>query len=1376
MARTSFTFFIILLLHLWTLYAQQDSDIKFQHLSVKDGLSQSTVNDILQDSDGFMWFATNDGVNRYDGRIFKAYRNLKTLDNRLISKITVLFEDYDKQLWVGTFGGGIFLYNKQKEEWINYLHNSKDNQTISNNNISGIIETKEGLWVSTYNGGLNLFDKKANTFTSVKLYKNHNTSLHSVIYTITSSSDNHLILGSSNGILKLNPENKTYSNYLVIDKYNKITNPGEPRAIYEDGIGNIWLGTENDGLFILNKGDTVFKKFIYPDKQAKKFAIRSLMEDDRQNIWIGYDGEGVGVYNLPDRSFSLLKNDEDNLNSIKNNTVYAIYQSNDGVIWLGNYAGGINIYDRKKNKFKTYRHVLNKENSLINNNVRTIYEDKKENIWIGTRNGMDLFDPKNNNFTHYRHQKDDPTSLSYDIVLDILEDSRGNFWVGTFSGGLNLFNRKKGAFKAYKNMPSDNNSLSNNNVYKIYEDSYNILWIGTLAGLNRFDTEKEKFIRYPFISGIKDIYEDHENRLLIGSDKGLLLFNRKTGTAKDIQANEDYRQVFCIFQDKNDTFYIGTEGAGILVFDKNLNYIQSITEKDGLPNNNVYGILEDRKSNLWISTNKGLTKYSIPENIFYYYDINDGLQGYEYNSGSYLKSSNEKFYFGGTNGFNVFEPGEIKTNTYIPNVLISEFKLFNKEIKVGTKNSPLEESILTANKIQLKHDKSAISLGFSCLNYTNPEKNQFAYMIDGFEDKWNYIGTSNQVTFTNLPPGKYVFKVKASNNDLLWNEQPDTLHIEVTPPLYKTWYAIVFYFLFVVLLLILFKQYTLIGVEEKSRLQIEKLERQKKEELNQLKLTFFTNISHEFRTPLTLILAPVQNILERYKNDLLLKKQLTLVENNAKKLLNLVNQLMDFRKIDQKKYELKLIYSDIIGYTREVVENFRQLALDKQITLNFFSEVDKLDTWFSSDVIDKVMYNLLSNAFKNTSPGCEVSIYISRINLLISKNKYQFFRKNNIPRFNKYIQIVVKDTGVGIEEKKLKKIFDRFYQIDKKDSLRSEGSGIGLALTKNLVNLHFGNIEVESKKDQGTRFYVQLPVIEKKFHVKEPPVKFLSEEEEYAIQPNIQYYNTNNTFIEAGSREMRKQPKSNEILIVDDDKDIVNFLRSLLEEYYTIHVAYNGKAAYELALEIIPDVIIADVMMPEMDGIEFCKAIKGHENTSHVPIILLTAKTSLEYKVEGFTTGADDYITKPFEPELLKVRVKNLVAARDKLKEKYNKKLSLEPSDSMVPSSDELFLQKLIKLIEDNMHNPDFMVDEIVDQIGMSRAVLYRKIKALTGQTVIDIVKAIRIKKAAKLLKSKKYSISEVAYNVGFNDPKYFAKCFKKEYNYSPRDYMNLDR
>jgi signal transduction histidine kinase/ligand-binding sensor domain-containing protein/DNA-binding response OmpR family regulator len=1142
------------------------------------------------------------------------------------------------------------------------------------------------------------------------------------------------------------------------------------KCIIQDSNNDIWVATEFSGLFKYDQDLKQLNYYKLPYYHENIDNVRVLFEDNRKILWIGFDGAGLGKLDLGTGNFSVYQHSGNDPFSLSNNTVYTISQSSEGIIWVGNYSGGINLYNDKRYKFGIIQYNPFKQEGLGNNNVRTLYEDKEGIIWLGTRNGLDRYDPVKDVFKHYYHKEGDSHSISSNIVLSILEDSYGKLWVGTFSGGLNVLDKRSGRFEHYCTNPTDNTSISNNNIYHIFEDSSRNLWIGTLSQLNKFNRSDGTFAKYP-VSGIRYIFEDSQKRFYIGSSYGLYLFDPNAGSATKIwpSGSRGYMVPF-IYEDTKGELWVATKGRGVLRYSAERVLKASYTVNNGLPNDVINTIVEDDHGFLWLSTNKGICKFDPVTEEIRSYDYGDGLQGNEFNTNSGIKSKNGLIYFGGVNGLNYFYPNQIQDNLCIPQVLLTNLKISNQQVGIGEEKSPLKTNISISKELNLKYDQSDFTFEFVALNYTFPGKNQYAYKLEGFEDNWNYVGNKRSATYTNIPAGEYVFRVKASNNDMVWNDTGASIEIFITPPFWRTWYAILFYFAVIISLLLMFKRYALIPVEVKNKLLIQRIENEKKEELNQLKLAFFTNISHEFRTPLTLVVGPLEKMLKNTPGNSANRQQIELMLRNSKRLLMMVNQLMDFRKIDMDKMQLKLKQGDICVFIKEIWQSFESLARDRRINYSFYSEKNSIVTWFDSDAIEKVVYNLLSNAFKFTSEvSGEISVFLSIIQEPEPNAKIGWLTKPK-DYFPSYLQLIVKDNGIGIEKDKLHRIFDRFYVGDNMHSWKNEGTGIGLALAKSFVELHKGKIWSESDIGEGSRFYVKIPIIPEPFEANNARITFEEGggKEHPKRMPDAEHYK------KVSKEESELIPDNDDsviVLIVEDNPDLLEFIKSNMKGNYCFLDATNGQEGFDIALKTVPDIVISDVMMPVMDGLEFCSKLKSHEITSHIPVILLTARASKEFKMEGFKTGADDYITKPFDPDLLESRMINLLESRMKLKELFSKEITLEPTQTIITSQDEKLLSKLMETIDENLDNSEFGVAELVVKLGTSRAVLYRKVKALTNMSVIEFIKTYKLKKAAQFLSQNNLSIAEIAYAVGYSDPKYFSKSFKEVFNISPKEY-----
>jgi signal transduction histidine kinase/DNA-binding response OmpR family regulator len=856
---------------------------------------------------------------------------------------------------------------------------------------------------------------------------------------------------------------------------------------------------------------------------------------------------------------------------------------------------------------------------------------------------------------------------------------------------------------------------------------------------------------------ISAITEDKEGNLWIGTDWGIAVLQKETGrfvhyiNQKNDPASLSSNNVIDIKEDSKGRIWIGTHG-GLNLFNKQEQSFQSFTDSDGLPNNSVLTIQEDGDGNLWMGTPNGISSMAIHSDSgrslnvsFKNYDEADGLQGKQFNENAAYRTSRNELIFGGANGFNIFKPEQLGMNKNKPQVVLTDFQLFNKSIKPGENVDGevlLKQAITEATRITLPANKNVFSIEFAALNFFHPEKNEYKYKLEEFNTDWlSADSRSRRVTFTNLDPGDYVFHVKAANNDGVWNEEGTSIIITVLPPFWKTRMAMVLYFLAVILGLLVVRKMIQQREQMKFAIQQERQEAIRMHELDMMKIKFFTNVSHEFRTPLTLILTPMEKLL-RQVTDVEQKGQFELIQRNGKRLLNLVNQLLDFRKMEVQEIKFSPSEGDVIKFIRETVYSFSDLSEKKHIKLDFHSSLDSLETIFDQDKVEKILFNLLSNAFKFTPEYGSVSVDVV------------FQDDQNA----KWLKIRVTDTGIGIPLDKLDKIFDRFFQNELPKSMVNQGSGIGLSITKEFVKIHGGSITVESEQEKGSCFTVMLPVNEIISHAGSPSVETILtpvELEDDPVQLNL-------------DQSVDQKPL---VLLIEDNEDFRFYLKDNLKLTYDIVEARDGKEGFKKALSHFPDLIVSDVMMPEMNGLELCRKIKSDQRVSHIPIILLTARTSEEQRLEGFEIGADDYINKPFNFELLESRIRNLIAQRQKLHVSLSKQAGVKASELNITSLDEKFIQNAIRYVEENVSNADYSVEDLGKELGISRAHFYKKIISLTGKSPLEFIRAIRLQQAAQLLEKSQLTVAEVAYKVGFNNPKYFAKYFKETFHVLPSAY-----
>ncbi len=1360
-------------------------NIKFKYIT--KGLSQNSINCILQDHKGFMWFGTQDGLHKYNGYEFIIYKNNHNDPGSLNSNaVYSLFEDQEGKIWIGTQGGGLNLYDSEKDSFIHYKHDDSDKNSLSHNSVFSIFEDSKGrFWIGTDGGGLNLFDKNKGTFVQFKHNINNANSLsHNTVWVMSADPQRTLWIGTLGGRYnKFDYSKNLFKNYKHDENSINSLSNNVVRSIFEDQSGDLWICTEGGGLNLFDRNNEVFKVFRHNKEDITTISndrVWGIFEDTNRNFWVGTDGGGLNLFDRENRVFHHYKNDGFK-QSINNNVIRNIYEDRKGGLWIGTYTGGVNVIHNDDEKLLYYGYNQDNNKGLSNPSVLSICESKYGGFWIGTDGGgLNYFDIENNKFVYYKHDEDDPNSISDNVVLSVIEDDKGDLWIGTFTGGLNRFNVKNKKFDHYKYDENNNKSINDNSVWVVYEDGRGDIWIGTNgSGIGLLNKETSEFTRFQHDAEnpkslsentIRAIYEDSYGDLWIGTTGGVNKFNRDNSSFIRYvrEDNDEFSlsndRVVAFHEDINNNFWLGTYGGGLALLDRETGSFTAFRETDGLPNDVVYGILEDAGNNLWLSTNKGISQFNPRIKSYKNYETDDGLQDNQFNRGAFLKDRGGRMWFGGINGFNVFHPDSLSDNQYIPPIEITDFKLFNKSLSIGGTNSVLQKHISETKKIILRHDQSVFSFEFVALSYTHPERNNYAYKLEGFEDEWNYVGTQRTAAYTNLNPGEYVFKVKGSNNDGLWNDEGSSIRVIILPPWWNTWWARVIYFLFAVFILFGLRQLVINRERLKTNLKLEHLELTHLKEIDQLKTRFYANISHELRTPLTLILGHLNSLYTNESNRDSADK-LKVAIQNAQRLTRLINQLLDLSKLEIGNMKLEASRANVIKFLKEISASFTSLAEQRQIVFISSFSKEPLFVYFDRDKLEKIIINLLSNAFKFTPKNGVVNLSISKVNPEFNESPGQIVEEG-------YLEIAIKDNGIGIPEDLVKHIFDRFYQVDCKSNNMQEGTGIGLSITKELVELHKGKINVHSRNGQGSTFKVLLPL--GKDHLEPSEIIQIKDELSETVRIiGLEENGNEKSVSEKNITQLKANDNAPIILIVEDNKDLRSYLRENLESDYCIIESENGKEGHKTAIKEIPDLIISDVMMPEMDGFELCKLLKNDKRTCHIPFILLTAKAGLNNEITALEQGADDYIIKPFDVKILKVRVQSLLKSRDLLHEHFTsaKMQNLEPKEIYIAPNDQALLNNSLACIEKNMSNPELNVELLGREVGLSRMQLYRKLKALTGNSANEFIRTIRLKRAAQLIKQKQHTIAEVTYEVGFNDLQYFRDCFKKQFGINPSEY-----
>lgn len=1336
-------FILFILSSLLRITYAQSLHYQFTRIGINEGLSNNQVNAIFKDSTGFMWFGTAAGLNRYDGYNFLAFRHSlrdsTTLSDNIINAIMA---GPGGKLWIST-RSGFNIYDPVSGSFSRDIPAALRQLGIPGITVHSIFHDSAGAyWFLHPDSGLYKVDKATTLYAPGQR-----------ILAMTQSPDGHYWLLHANGQLEQMDGRSKKIIYRHPEKLVTGGNPVSDFILFADSDGDLWLSGRSlaNGLSYFNvKAHTLTHIHQFTTGLAlNNNIVNGITEDNNGLIWVGTDHGGINIIDKKKAAVQYITNISENNKSLSQNSITSLYKDNTGIIWAGTYKKGINYYHENIVKFPLYQYQSFSRNSLPFDDVNRFVEDAAGNLWIGTNGGgLIYFNRGTNTFRQYLHDPGNPNSLSANVIVSLWIDHRQRLWIGTYFGGLDCFDGNR--FVHYRHDPSNPASLADNSIWEIMEDKQHNLWIGTLnGGLDRLDPERSSFTHFPpnapnsvnseYISAL---LEDGQGNLWIGTSKGLDVRNSQTGQIThygfdaDKPASLSHDDVICLFQDSHQRIWVGTR-EGLNLFNPATKSFHVYRQEDGLPDNTVLNILEDNDHTLWMSTPNGIS--NMRDTLFKNYDASDGLQGKEFNENAALRTSKGELIFGGGNGFNLFFPHTIELNRNVPPVVLTDLQIFNKSILPGEKLNGrvlLSAALSQTQEIVLKHKENVFSIEFAALNYFHPEKNRYAYKLEGFNKEWLYTdGQQRKAIFTNLNAGDYIFHVKASNNDDVWNDTGLSLRIKVLPPFWKSPLAFILYALLILGALLLARKIVLERERLKYRMAEEQQEAARMHELDNMKIRFFTNISHEFRTPLSLIITPLEKIIKHTEENGM-KGQLELIQRNARRLLNLVNQLLDFRKMEVQEIRLHLNEGDIIAYLRELAYSFSDLSEKKHIRLSFSSQVRELKMQYDADKIEKIMFNLLSNAFKFTPEDGQISVDIA-----VTGNE---------------LEIQVKDTGIGIPLEKQEHIFERFFQHDMPSSMVNPGSGIGLSITREFVKLHGGSISVDSAPEMGSCFSILLPINSEAVPILQPtPVQ----EEIKTTRPRSQPGSTT------------PKGKKPVLLLVEDNEDFRFYLKDNLNLYFHILEAENGMAGWNMLLQTIPDVIVSDVAMPEMDGLELCRKVRSNQRTAHIPVILLTARAAEHEQLEALELGASDYITKPFNFEVLLSRIRNTIAGQASLRKSYEQHIAIHPEEIAISSADEQFIQQAMQIVEKNIPNADFSVEELSRALFMSRVSVYKKILALTGKTPIEFIRTMRLQRAAQLLEKSQMTVAEVAYETGFNNPKYFTKYFKAAFNMLPSAY-----
>ncbi|WP_264563783.1 hybrid sensor histidine kinase/response regulator transcription factor [Flavobacterium sp. N3904] len=1355
----------ILLLLLLTITLQSNTVIRISNSVIKttnDGLCNSIVTSIAQDKHGFIWIGTEEGLSKYDGLSFNTYKvnstdssnltnnsivsllcdkkgqiwvgtyngcqvyndelnvfrtidfKLKDVKNKAI-KIEKIFEDSKNNIWLSTSINGVIMIDRNGKKNKHFFYQPRNPLSICSNIITDIAEDSSGnIWFASSDKGISVYNVTTN---KIRHYNKENGALPSnqVLRLIKSKNNAIYISILKIGLVKYNPAN---SKFQVLDNVNSKIPSKIIFSLGLDAQNNILIGTDGDGLLVYNTiNQAVYPHPVFVERffELGRSRVHSLYTDKENNIWIGVPTLGICLIKNSNAGFQTYRNFDgipfhDCINSIFVDKFKNILMASDG--------GGLIVFNRNNNFKKQFINIKSNSNSLADNAALDVFVDDELQTWVATyTGGLSVMNHLSGKFINYNTENTNG-GLKSNNVRTITQSKDGKIWIGTHSGGISCFDKKTKRFSNYM-QSSKRNSLINNWVNKLYLDKKGHLWIGTVYGLSCFIIEKNKFINYNTQTNSKmsnnmihSIAEDNEGNIWFGTDNGLNYLNPSNGDIK--------------------------------VF----------TTDNNLISNRIKGLVFTGKNSLWISDNQGISCLNTQNYLVKSYNMQDGLQSDEFNSRSYFLSNDGEVFFGGTKGINIFNPDMIKSRKPTNNIILTNLKQYDQQVLINRKISDriiLPKSLNYLNEINLSYVNKSITIEFSIPEFFAGKKLFVSSYLDGFDTKWqNLPAGSRSVTYTNLAPGNYTLHLKTgkANNELEGEEKKLTIIIH--PPFWRTWWAYLIYAVVIAFSSFMIFRALKIKSSKKNKRQIKKLEIKKQKEIYMSKLVFFTNISHEFRTPLTLISSPLDRLIQNENNDEKLQL-LTIIRKNSQRLLHLINQILDLRKLDTSQMKVNAKQINVSSIVKDILDTFKDIITEKNIDLTFENKIGNTLVWFDPSMLDKCIYNIISNAVKFTEKG-----YIA-----VSTD---FETLND----KEYVVIRISDTGIGMSTKVTDKIFERYYQHNESD-VQYLGTGIGLNLVKNILKLHNGIVTVKSELNEGSTFNIYLPTgdVNKNDEIQTDATQ------NNAITNNFVISKNDDKIISEAQNILETEINGTKplLLIVEDNADMRTLLKVELNANYKIIEAEDGAKALEKVHSKSPDLIITDIMMPKMNGIELCKALKTNIESSHIPIIILSAKSELEDQILGIDLGADAYITKPFNMDLLKTQIRNLLNQRQKLKEKFSNSINWEVESGILTSADERLMERTFDIIKKNMDNPALSVEMISDELKISRAQLHRKMKGIIDQSPIDLIRTIRMNHAATLLTTTDNKISEVAYAVGSNSQSYFSSSFSEFFGKSPSQF-----
>lgn len=1338
-------FFILLCFNFWAIYAQS---YMFKHLEVSDGLSNNSVNTIFKDRDGFMWFGTTTGLNRYDGYTFKTYHHADNVPTSLPDNyITNIAEMADGRFWIKT-GKGYVLFDRRQDRFVTDVSSFMNQLGAKGTPEEVFADRKGNTWMSVPGEGCYGYKTDGKSvfvpYVGLSLPKFGVTDM-------AECSDGILLIYNTGLLVCLDPA--TSSVKWIHDEIKKKNHEGKTVefSLFVDREDCIWAFSPL-GIWAYDCRAKSWRSDLVSNwAHRTDVIIHAVAQDVEGRIWVGKDYDGIEVFDKETGKVTSLVANDSSQRGLSHNTIYDLYADRNGIMWVGTYKKGVSYYSESIFKFKMYEL----------GDITCIEQASDNKLWLGTNDhGILIWNLSTGKAEAFRNEHESQTP---NPVVSMLKAKNGTLWVGTFNGGL--YRAEANHIRHYKE--GNGEGLVNNNVWSLAEDSSGKIWVASLGGgLQCLDPSSDRFENFTTENSglpennVTSLCLGDGNSLILGtSNQGIALMDLRKRQIERISGEEEGRKlsnnaVNQVYKDSRGFIWVATR-EGLNVYDSKQHRFLDLSGIAEAKGNFIAAITEDQERNVWVSTSRKVICVTVSSDgkgdyIFNSraYDGEDGLQTCDFNQRSIKTLTNGSVVIGGLYGVNIFTPNNIRYNKMLPEVMFTNLSLFDENVKVGQPYGGrvlINKDLNSVGDITFDYKQNLFTLSFASNNYNLPEKTQYMYKLEGFSLDWLTLPLGvHSVTFTNLAPGKYVLKVKAINSDGYMGVKESTLGIRVNPPFWMSWWAYLAYIIGIGLLLLLARYRVLKRERERFHLQQVENEVAKNEEVNNMKFRFFTNVSHELRTPLTLIISPLEGMLKETKDEMQ-RTRLQLMYRNAQRLLYLVNQLLDFRKGEMSTHQLSLSEGDIVSYVRSVCNSFLLMADKKHIQFSFFSGLDAFSMAFDADKVGKIVMNLLSNAFKFTPDGGRVTVMLEYVKAAPDM-----------------VEIKIADTGVGIDDKDKEHIFERFYQAEHKGAEESTGNGIGLSLVRDFVALHEGEVKVFDNIGPGSVFVIQLPVrhIDVQAHALDTEPKEESVDDE----------------------KMQEESSANEgvkkdwplLLVVDDNDDFRIFMRYSLELQYRVKLAVDGQEAWDMIQEEIPDLVISDVMMPRMDGNELCRLIKQDKRTAHIPVILLTARQNTESKLEGLQTGADDYVTKPFNVDVLVLRIRKLIEL-SRFHRSNSGMIDPAPSDIVITSLDEKLIEKAIKYVEQNISRTELSVEELSRELGMSRVHLYKRLLQITGKTPIEFIRVIRLKRAAQLLRESQLHVSEVAFEVGFNNPKYFSRYFKDEFGVLPSVYQEKE-